>query len=348
MNDGAARVRWRRWWPWGGALFAAAALVWVLRGFDLGRFLSIVTGADRGFLLLVPLAVIAEQLVRAWKWRQLLHPVRSIGTFRLFGAIMAGYLGGLIVPFGFAPLVRSWLVARREGLMMSAVLASVAVDRLIDGVIFAGFVAVALALVAFPDPTGGIRAGLTWGGAGTLVLFALLLFALSRYKLAAAVEGGTLERLLHRLPAPLAEPVHRLCRSFAAGIVWPRESWRGFAIVLGSVVMKLLAATHFLWSGLAVGVVLLPAEYVFLLAFLGFLVILAHVLRIAGGFIIGAVFALGVLGVSEEQAVAMALVVQGASLLSVAILGAAALWWHGVTLTELRTGGGYGGDGDKG
>ncbi|RWI36110.1 hypothetical protein [Mesorhizobium sp.] len=49
----------------------------------------------------------------------------------------------------------------------------------------------------------------------------------------------------------------------------------------------------------------------FLLVFLGFLGILAHFARIVAAFTILAVFALGLLGVPEDQAMAMALIVQG-------------------------------------
>jgi hypothetical protein len=101
--------------------------------------------------------------------------------------------------------------------------------------------------------------------------------------------------------------------------------------------MKLIAATHLLWAGLALGVLLQPAEYMFLLVVVGFL---AYFARILAGFTIGAVFALGLLGVPEEQALAMALIVQSADLLTVAGIGVLALWWQGVTLTELRTAGG--------
>ncbi|MDH0364711.1 MULTISPECIES: hypothetical protein [Burkholderiales] len=37
-------------------------------------------------------SILAEQLVRAWNWRQLLYPLRPAGRFDLFGTIMAGYL----------------------------------------------------------------------------------------------------------------------------------------------------------------------------------------------------------------------------------------------------------------
>ena len=39
----------------------------------------------------MPLSILAEQLVRAWNWRQLLYPLRPAGRFDLFGTIMAGY-----------------------------------------------------------------------------------------------------------------------------------------------------------------------------------------------------------------------------------------------------------------
>jgi hypothetical protein len=219
---------------------------------------------------------------------------------------------------------------------MSAVLATVALDRLTDGVVFALLVPVALLLVVFPDPTGGIRAGLVWGAAGSLVLFALLLLSLVAYKRGASHPRGWLVLLIMRLPARLAEPVQRVAASFATGVCWPHEFGRGLGIVLASVAIKLIAATHFMWAGIAMGAGLLPAQYLFVMVFLGFLVILGHFARIVGSFVIGGIFALGLFGVSEERALAMVLLVQGASLLSVVGIGTLALWQQGVALSDMR------------
>ena len=339
MTEGAVNSRWRRWGPWVGGLVGIATLVWVLRGIDFERFFATVTGADTRFLALVPIAIAAEQLVRAWKWRQLLYPLRPVRTLPLFGAIMAGFFGGFLLPIGVSPIIRSWLIAQRENLTTSAVLATVAVDRLIDGVVFTGFVPVALVLVAVPDPTGGIRAGLGWGAAGSLVLFVLLLLGLAAYRLQALREDGWLAWCIGCLPVRLAEPVRRVLRSFAEGIVWPKETWRRVGVVLASVLMKLIAATHLLWAGLAFGVQLQPAEYIFLLVFLGFLHVLVRFVHVVAGFTVGAVFALGLLGVAEEQALAMVLVVQISALMTMATIGALALWVQGIALGDLRLAG---------
>lgn len=327
----------RRWWPWIGAIVGVGTLAWVLQRLDLERFRADLAGADMRYILLVPLAIVAEQWVRAWKWRQLLHPIRpGIDTLHLLGAIMAGYLVNMLVPLGAGALARSWLVARREGLTTSGVLATVALDRLTDGIVFALLVPVALVLVAFPDPAGDIRAGLAWAAVGSLVLFALLLLALIAYKRDTLRERGRVLRLAERLPERIAGPVRRVFISFAQGIVWPGELWRSVAIVLATAAIKLIAATHFLWAGLAFGIMLRPADYLFLMVFLGFVAILGHMAKIPGSFIIGAIFALGLFGVPEAGALAQVLVVQAASVTSVAVVGALALWRQGVALADLR------------
>lgn len=345
VTETAPKTRGRLWWPIGGALIGAVALGWVLWRIDYGRLQDIIVRANVGFLLLVPLTIAAEQLVRAWKWRQLIHAIRPIPTLRLFGAIMAGYFANFLIPLGVSPIVRSWLVARLEGLRMATVLATAAIDRLVDGVIFTGFVAFAIGLAAFPDPHGDIRLGLVIGGVGSLVLFSLLLLALARWKKRAGhghgwghgLGEGWTARLGTRLPDRLAGPIKRFLPSFAEGIVWPGGIWRGAGIIIASIGIKLIAATHFLWAGLAFGVVLRPADYVFLLVFLGFLIILTRIARIPGGFLVGGVFALDLLGVAGEPGLAMVLLVHFASLMTVSSIGAFALWRNGVAIADLRS-----------
>jgi len=330
--------RQRRWWSVVGAAVGLGSLVWIGFLVDLERLRVVLAGARGEYLLLVPLAIALEQLVRAWKWRQLLHDLRPIPTFRLFGAIMAGYLANLLVPLGLSPLVRAWLVARLDRLRMSAVLATVAIDRFIDGIVFTGFVALVLAFAVFPDPTGNIRTGLVIGGAGSLGLFVVLLGALAHHKRQMRDPAGWTLRLIGLLPTRFAVRLKALLLAFADGIVWPRAPWRRVGIVGASIGIKLVAATHFLFAGLAFGVLLAPIDYLFLLVFAGFAHILAHLARVPGGFIVGSIFALGLLGVGEEEAVAMVATVQLASMATVAVLGALALWRHGIALGDLRAG----------
>ncbi|MFQ5783530.1 MAG: lysylphosphatidylglycerol synthase transmembrane domain-containing protein [Alphaproteobacteria bacterium] len=337
MNKTSERRNRRHWWSIGGTVVGLSAFAWAFWRVDYGRLIEVIGQADITFVIMMPLAIAAEQFVRAWKWRQLLSPIRLVGTLRLFGAIMAGYFANLLAPLGLSPIVRSWLVARLEALKMSAVLATAAIDRLVDGLVFTGFVAFAVAFAVFPDPNGNIRLSLVVGGLGSFALFALLLFALARYKQRAGHPDAWVTRLADRLPARFVDPVKRVLISFAGGIVWPREARRGLGILFASIVIKLIAITHFLWAGLAFGLVLRPVNYVFLVVFLGFLIILSRLARIPGGFFVGAIFALDLLGVPDEPALAMVLLVQVSSIFVIASIGAIALFRSGITLDELRS-----------
>lgn len=334
--DGA---RWRqRWLPWAGAFIGLAMLAWVLRRLDLDRFLTTLVNAHVFYLALVPVSLIGEQLVRAWKWRQILSPLKLVGTLRLFGAIMAGYLLASLIPFGFGTVARAWIVARGEELKMPSVLATVGVDRITDGIVFACFVPVALLAAAFQDP-GGVRTGLMWSGAGSLIFFGLVAMALLAYKRGMLSSESYLARLIDKLPARVGKSCRSLATSFGEGIIWPKAVWRSMGIILTSIGIKLIAASHFLWAGLAFGVALQPAQYVFILVFIGFLLILGHFVRVAGSFILGGIFVLGLLEVPKESALAMVLVVETAHLLSVAAFGALSIWWQGITMAELRKAG---------
>ena len=107
--------------------------------------------------------------------------------------------------------------------------------------------------------------------------------------------------------------------------------------MLASILVKLIAITHFLWAGLAFGVVLRPADYVFLVVFLGFLIILTRLARIPGGFFVGAIYALGLLGADGEEALAIVVVVQFSSVITVGVIGAFALWRNGIVMGDLRS-----------
>ena len=62
-----------------------------VRDLDPAAFLRAVSTGDPAWLGVLAATILAEQLTRGWKWRQILFDLKPISTFRLFGAVMAGY-----------------------------------------------------------------------------------------------------------------------------------------------------------------------------------------------------------------------------------------------------------------
>lgn len=328
-------IRWIL--PAVGAAFALAALFWLYRDLDLDGFLSAVAGAELAWLFVLAGTILLEQLTRGWKWRQILFDLKPVSSVRLFGAILAGYGVAVLIPLGVSPLVRSWLIARLEGLRWAAVLTTSAIERFLDGIVFALFAALVATVGQIPNVEGDVRTGLAVAGGLNLILFSVLLYLLFVGRAPLSREEAWISRLIDWLAAKGGARLAGLREAVRDGIVWPRERRRQIGAVLASVLMKIIAATHFLWAGLAVGIVLTPSDYLFLMVFAGFALVLARFIRVPGGFIIGSGFALKLLGVPNEQALAMILFNHIISVALMVGFGLLFLWRSGVDIREARS-----------
>ncbi len=319
-----------------GTVLAIAAFFWLYRDLEFGEFKLRLSSADSRWLVLLGAAILAEQLLRGWKWRQILYDLKPISTVRLFGAILAGYGVAILIPLGVSPSVRSWLIAHLERLRFASILVSAAIERFVDGIVFA-VIAVLIAITAqVPDVSGDLRLGLMLAGASSLGLFSALLWLVFQSRAWLARGESRLGRLVDWLASKLGARFGDLGDAIANGIVWPHERARQIGIVGASLAMKAVAATHYLWAGLAVGVALGVFDYLFLLVFAGFALALARFIRVPGGFVIGSGFALHMLGVPDEEALAMIMFNHFLSIVLMVGLGLTVLWRSGVQIQSMR------------
>ncbi len=321
--------------PIAGAGLAIGALFWLYRDLDFGRFFVELVRASPLWLIVLCGTILAEQLLRGWKWRQILYDLKPISSWRLFGAILAGYGLAILIPLGISPLVRSWLIARLEGLRLACVLVTAAIERFIDGIVFALVVGIVVLADQIPSSEGSLRSGLAIAGALNLGLFAGLLWLLFRSREALSDAGSRSGRLIDWLASKAGARFAGLRTSIAEGIIWPHARARQFGVVAASFAMKAVAATHFLWAGLAVGVTLGFFDYLFLLVFAGFALVLARVIRVPGGFVIGSGYALKLLGVADEQALAMIIFNNILTILLMVGIGLVVLWRSGIEVRSL-------------
>ena len=320
-------------------LGAAVALWLVFRlygSLDFARFLAGLRAADPVWLAVLAATILLEQWFSGWKWRQILYDVKPVGTLRLTGALLAGYGANVLVPVGISPLVRAWLVARLDGLRMATVLATTAIARFLDGVVFALFAGLVALAGQIPQIEGALRLGLSVAGVLNLALFGGLLWALFRFRALFAREGPLICRVFDWIVARIGASGPGLRGALCDGIVWPRAPARRLAAVGAAVLGKLVAVTHFIWAGLAVGVVLSAWDYLFLMVFAGFAMVIGRFVRIPASFVFGAGFALKALGVPDEEALLMVLFTYITSIGLVVGIGLIVLWQSGLDIRRLR------------
>ncbi len=327
----------RRWLiPVAGGILALIVVFFIYRGLDLAQFWRGLRGANPWWITMLAMTILLEQVLSGWKWRQILFELKPIPTLRLTGALLAGYGANALVPLGISPLVRSWIIARLETPKMGTVLTTTVLSRFVAGVAFALFAGVVAVGGKIPRVEGNLALGLSVAGALNLLLFGGLLWALFRFRAVFAREGPLVCRIFDRVAVVLRLDGPDLRLSLCDGVIWPRSAIRRMKVILAAVVSKLVAATHFVWAGLAVGVVLSPFDYLFLMVFAGFAMVLSRFVRVPGGFVIGAGFALQILGVAPENALLMTLFNYMMSIITVVGIGLIILWRSGLDIRRAR------------
>lgn len=326
-------VRWLI--PLIGGGVALSAVFFLYRNLNVSQFLFELKEAKLGWIVVLAVTILLEQLIQGWKWRQILYDLKPISSWRLTGAFLAGYGANILVPLGISPLVRSWLVARLEGLRMATVLVTTAISRFIDGIVFAIFAGIVATAGQIPVVEGDVRTSLVIAGVLNLVLFSSALLLLFRSAFQLQLDSSLISRTIDWLATKSRGILDDLRDALAKGIVWPREPARQTGVIAASFAMKAVSATHFLWAGLAVGVTLGVFDYLFIMVFAGFALVLARFIRVPGGFVIGSGFALKLLGVPDEQALAMILFNHIVSIILVVGIGLVVLWQNGIDIQTM-------------
>jgi len=115
---------------------------------DLAQVADALRRVDfRVFLIAVPL-IFLELVLRGLRWRRLLAPMAPVTLGRSVAYLAIGYFANSILPARLGDLARAYLAGQSFGISRLAVLGTVVVERLSDGLFILGLVAVLGASVA--------------------------------------------------------------------------------------------------------------------------------------------------------------------------------------------------------
>ena len=219
-----------RWLTLLGLGIALALLWWLFRDEDPAEVWGHIRGADPGLLLLAVALTTATFPVRAIRWHHLLAPVQPDAPFSSrFEAVCIGFMTNNLLP-RVGELARAYAYARRERIPTVTALATLVVERFLDGVAILLLLVAALAWAGLP--AGALPPEIVTGI--RLVGLFLALALVGSVALLAAPERGArlVRRLCDRvLPARWAPVPARLVGSFAGGLA----SLRGWRLMLPAV-----------------------------------------------------------------------------------------------------------------
>src|SRR5512146_1548936 len=171
----------KKWQVWVGVLISIIFIWLSLRGLRLDQFWSAVQSANYWWLLPGIAVYFVAVWARAWRWHYLLRPIKDVPTRTVFPITTIGYMGNNIYPARAGEVLRAVVLKRREGVSVSASLATIVVERIFDGVVMLGFVFVNLPELARLTANSGFVGNIQQVAIiGTAVFFgALIVFLLA-------------------------------------------------------------------------------------------------------------------------------------------------------------------------
>ena len=130
----------KRWHVWLGLVISAIFLWLAFRKVDFSLVWEQLKTANLTYVALGILAYFIALFIRTWRWKVLLQPIKSVSLKKLFSILSAGYMANNIYPARAGDFLRSVLLRKKEGVPISASLATIVVEHLFDGIAILGLV----------------------------------------------------------------------------------------------------------------------------------------------------------------------------------------------------------------
>lgn len=118
-----------------GLLVGSGCLWFVLWGLDWPRVAETLRRVRPLYLVAAIGLTVLSDLIRVYRWKLFLDPVRSISPFRLFEATIVGFMTNFILPVKAGDLVRAYMACRNEDLHLASSLSTLTVERMFDAII---------------------------------------------------------------------------------------------------------------------------------------------------------------------------------------------------------------------
>lgn len=231
----------KRWLFWLGIIISVVFIYLSLNKMRLSDVWTTLRTAR--FLWLIPGVAVyfVGVWARAWRWHYLLRPIKKIPTKTMFPVVAIGYMGNNIYPYRAGEVLRAAVLKNREGVAISASLATIIVERVFDAVVMLGFIFFNLAelgrLKVSSGFVGDIQSLSIYGAVIFIgVLLAFLLAAMFPHITARVVDW----LIAHLVPLRFRVKVSGLAHRFLDGLESLRSPQEALMVFITSVVIWLL------------------------------------------------------------------------------------------------------------
>lgn len=209
-------------------LISVAFLFYAFRGQDYGAIVDSLRGVNYWLLVPALFLYMLGVVVRAFRWSILLRPVKQIRTHQLLPITAIGFMANNVLPLRTGEVVRSYVLSRNHDVRKTSALATIAVERIFDGLTMVGFMLMA---ALFVDFTSDLRHVMTIA----VILFAIAIVMLGILTFADGRRDQLMRFGLRFLPTAMRTRVELMAYAFFSGLAALRSPRALGLVALSSI-----------------------------------------------------------------------------------------------------------------
>ena len=299
---------------WIGLAGSVLFLYLAFRGQDLGTIWAALKRANYWYILPAVAIYFGGVWIRSLRWAFLLRPVQRFRARELFRVVVIGYTANNVLPLRTGELVRAYVLSARSRVRSASALATIAVERIFDGMTMLGFVLIASLSIGLTSQVREIAVvgGLLFG----TILVALVVLSSGR------TRAWTIRVAVKRLPERVGGPLERATHAFLDGLGVLRSREDLILVCLTSVAAWMLEASVYALISIGFGLGLSPAAVLLVTAVANLATLVPSSPGYIGAFEAGVVLALtGAIGIQHDLALSYAIAVHAALYFPITMIG---------------------------
>jgi uncharacterized protein (TIRG00374 family) len=317
---------------------SALLLWWALHDVSPGEVWGEIRRAHPGWLFAAVVAATLSFPLRTIRWRYLLRDQGAVLPMgALWHATAIGFMANNLLPARAGEFARAYAVRSLTGVRFTTAFASVAVERVFDGLFLVGLLVVGFVAGGFTTATTIQGVQLSHIALGGAALFGSVFVAAVAVVWQPAVTRRLAHAALHRvLPTRWADRVLALVDGVLDGLSALRAPGRLGAVLVWSLVLWLTNAASFWLAFVAFGLSLPWGAALVLQGILAFGVAIPSTPGFFGVFEGVTRASLALYGVAGTSAVSLAIGYHIAGFIPITVLGLWSLWKAGLHLRDLK------------
>lgn len=263
--------------------------------------------------------------IRGWRWQLLLRPVVQVPFMTSFKVLVIGFTANNLLPLRAGEFVRAYLLGKKLAVPKTTVFATVAAERLFDGIIVLLFTligATSVELIAWMRQSMWV--------AGSIFLIVLVGFAF--FLILPDTAFGITKFCLRIFPENIRTRLLSLIEVFVQGIQFLRHPDLLVLVTLSSVAIWLTEAAFYYIAAISFGISISFTQALFIKGILNLGILLPSAPGYVGTFEFFIVETMKLMKVDQTKALGYALVSHFVEFVSINVVGVYYMFREGLHL----------------